>query len=160
MSVNLILHVLIDSFLFQPVQFWSGVIALMPRHYMRKTVLTGARKTVLPEPTGINCPAWAHRPPKEKCIIVSFLSYVPDNIFSLVVSLHMLVITIFPLQVWVSPLVLVRRYRVHATALHAQDCPDWSLAGQKFKAYCSLCFMLQVEKELVLTNFRGHCNPL
>ena len=24
-------------------------------------------------------------------------------------------------------LVLVRRYRAHATASHAQDCPDWDL---------------------------------
>ena len=48
---------------------------------------------------------------------------------------------------------LVRRYRAHATASHAQDCPDWSLEDcpdgptgkQKGKIYKSQFFYFQFQ---------------
>ena len=78
----------------------------------RLSCLSPQASTVLPEPAGLSVKS-----------ITSNIKYLLV-LFTLVanVTLHVLSDS-FLFQ---SARALDRRYRAHATALHARDCPDWS----------------------------------
>ncbi len=94
-----------------PLWPWAGVIVLMLRHHMHKTVLTGG---------------WRKLP-------FSFRNCI----------------NVFLFQRKYLSLAPVRRYSAHATASHAQDCPDWDLE----KTYVLFSVNVSHKNKLICTGW-------